>query len=80
MAKLLSKSFGEILKQFRTEQGLSQEQLSIECELDRTYISSIERGHRAPTIHTLFKIARSLKTKPSTFIKLLEETYEDQQD
>ncbi|MCX7207069.1 MAG: helix-turn-helix transcriptional regulator [Proteobacteria bacterium] len=36
--------FGIRLKNIRLAQGLSQEQLGMIAELDRTYISGIERG------------------------------------
>lgn len=48
------------LKQHRLEKGLSQEKLAFECELDRTYISGIERGIRNPSILSLDRIAQAL--------------------
>jgi len=40
--------------------GLSQEALAVDAELDRTYVSRIERNLENPTIDTLEKIARAL--------------------
>lgn len=76
MMKSLEQSFGQILKEFRTHSGLSQETLALECDLDRSYISMLERGLKQPTISTLFKLSKPLGIKPSKFILLLEESYE----
>jgi transcriptional regulator with XRE-family HTH domain len=60
---------GRNIARIRKEQHLTQEKLAFECELDRTYISGIERGVRNPTILIIDKIARALGIKPH---KLLE--------
>jgi transcriptional regulator with XRE-family HTH domain len=73
----LDKLFGDLLKELRAKSGLSQEMLAIESELDRSYISMLERGLRKPTIVTLFKISGPLKTSPSQIIKLLENRNEN---
>lgn len=72
----LAISFGKVLQTKRQEAGLSQEQLAQQCNLDRTYISLLERGLRQPTITSLFNICKVLGIKASEFIKLLEEQYE----
>jgi transcriptional regulator with XRE-family HTH domain len=51
---------------------MSQEQLGGLSNLDRTYISLLERGLRQPTIETVFKISRPLKTNPSEIIRQVE--------
>lgn len=53
-------AFGLHLKQLRQEKGLSQEQLGLIAELDRTYISGIERGVRNVSLANIFKIAKAL--------------------
>lgn len=40
--------FGSVLRELRTQVGLTQEQLGFECDLDRTFISLLERGLRQP--------------------------------
>ena len=52
-------AFGQILKDLRNERGLSQQQLAFDSDLDRTYISLLERGLRLPTLGTVFKVASS---------------------
>ncbi len=72
MNSSLSKIFGEVLKNIRNEIGLSQEDLAYESELDRSFISMLERGLRQPTIATLFQISEALKKSPSEIIKIME--------
>jgi len=69
----LQTAFGKELRALRKRQGLSQEKLALECELDRTYISLLERGKRQPTLETLFKLAKKLDTAPSKIIENVEQ-------
>ena len=69
----LQTAFGDVLRKTRTQAGLSQEQLALDCGLDRTFISLLERGLRQPTLTTLFSLAHSLEIKPSKLIASVEE-------
>jgi transcriptional regulator with XRE-family HTH domain len=60
MANQLLIEFGLHLKKLRLERGLSQEQLGMIAELDRTYISGIERGVRNVSLTNIFRISRAL--------------------
>lgn len=73
MKKSLATIFGEVLKDLRKEAGISQEGLANECELDRSFISMLERGLRMPTIETLFKLSKTLNKAPFEIIKIVEE-------
>ncbi|MCS7093555.1 MAG: helix-turn-helix domain-containing protein [Patescibacteria group bacterium] len=57
------KRLGQKISQLRKIRRLSQEVLSFESGLDRTYICRIENGQANPTIKTIRKIALALKTK-----------------
>jgi len=48
---------GENVKSLRLSHGLSQEELAFRSELDRTYISQIERGVANPSVLVLIKIS-----------------------
>lgn len=50
------------------EKGLSQEDLAHLCELDRTYISGIERGKRNLSLINIFKIANALDVQPFSLL------------
>jgi transcriptional regulator with XRE-family HTH domain len=60
MANPLLVEFGLRLKKLRLNRGLSQEQLGLIAELDRTYISGIERGTRNVSLINVFRIAHAL--------------------
>ncbi|WP_321883312.1 MULTISPECIES: helix-turn-helix domain-containing protein [Paraburkholderia] len=48
------------IKTFRKEQSLSQERLSLEAELDRSYVSQIERSLGNPSLLVLAALAHAL--------------------
>jgi len=62
-------AISKTIKERRIEQGLSQEDLASLCNLDRTYISGIERQTRNPTIKTLNKILVALAFSEKTFLE-----------
>lgn len=65
-------AFGEAIRQMRGELGLSQEALAEACDLDRTYISGIERGSRNPSLTNILKIAAALNARPSDLLARTE--------
>ena len=58
----------ENVKQARKELDLSQEALALETEIDRTYISGIERAKRNPSLTLIVKLADRLKTTPAALL------------
>jgi transcriptional regulator with XRE-family HTH domain len=69
----IEQAFGIVIKKYRLERSISQEKLAFASELDRTYISLLERGKRKPTINTLFAISKVLQVKPCVIISNIEE-------
>lgn len=69
---MVAKTFGKVLRELREKNKISQEKLAEFCDLDRTYISLLERGLRQPTITTIFKIAGALHISPSDLIRKVE--------
>ena len=67
-SNLILKDFGIHLKNIRVQKNITQEQLAHLCELDRTYISGIERGKRNISLINLYKIASSLDIHPSELL------------
>lgn len=67
------KAFGQVLRKFRTINNLSQEKLSQECGLDRSYISLLERGLRQPTLKTILLLSKILNTTAAGIIHDVEE-------
>jgi transcriptional regulator with XRE-family HTH domain len=58
-------AFGQAVRAIRNRRGLSQESLALECGLDRTYISGIERGTRNPSLTNILKLAAALEVHPA---------------
>jgi len=61
--------FGKRVQQLRTAEGLSQEKLALEADLDRTYLGSVERGERNISLLNIIKIADALNIEPSELFK-----------
>ncbi len=61
-------AFGAVLRAARIQAGLSQEALGLACDIDRTYVSLLERGERQPTLGTLFALADQLGVAAETLV------------
>ena len=63
---------GEALRKARNAAGISQEELGFEAEVDRTYVSQLENGHKSPTVDVLFRICPILGMSASELIAQVE--------
>ena len=61
------REFGLRVQELRTARRMTQEQLAHASELDRTYISGVERGVRNVGVDNLFRLADALGVSPSEF-------------
>lgn len=52
------------------EKGLSQEDLALKSNLDRTYITYVENAKKNVTVETLYKITKALEVSLSDFFKM----------
>jgi transcriptional regulator with XRE-family HTH domain len=68
----LAQRFGELVRQLRLEQNLSQERLAELCGMHRNYVGAIERAERTPSIVAADKLARALGTTLSGMFSELE--------
>lgn len=68
-------NIGLAIKAERLSKGYSQEKLALEANLDRTYISAIERGKKNLTVTSLNKIASVLKVDMSDLLKNLGDNH-----
>lgn len=71
----LEAAFGHVIKQLRADRGISQEVLSFESSLDRSFISQLECGVKQPSLVTIFQLAKALQTTPSTILQQVEALY-----
>jgi len=61
--------FAENMRAARLAQGFSQEKLAELADLDRTYISSVERGRRNVSIDGIERICAALAVSASEMLK-----------
>jgi transcriptional regulator with XRE-family HTH domain len=55
---------GRNVREQRKRRGLSQEQLALETEMKRSYVSDLERGTRNPSVRAVERLARALSVEP----------------
>ncbi|TWB18842.1 helix-turn-helix protein [Nitrospirillum amazonense] len=51
---------GKNVRKYRQAKGLTQEQFADLSGFSQQYISSLEKGHRNPTIVTIYELAMAL--------------------
>jgi transcriptional regulator with XRE-family HTH domain len=59
---------GQNVRKRRQAQGLSQEQLAFEAQIDLTYLGGIERGRRNPSLLVMVRIASALSAQPADLL------------
>ena len=65
----INKFFGKKISEIRKEKGFSQEKLALEANIDRTYISDIEKGNRNISLEILDKLSKTLNIHISQIFK-----------
>jgi transcriptional regulator with XRE-family HTH domain len=65
----IAKQFGQRVRKARLERGLSQETLAAKADIDRAFLSGIERGVENPTLFTIQAIADALETGVGNLMK-----------
>jgi len=75
MSLALEKIFGDVLRSCRKEKNMSQERLAMESNLQRTFISRLERGLTQPTLISLFELAKALEVEPVEIIAKVQSAW-----
>lgn len=65
MRKLVGRNFARL----RREKGLTQEQVEERSGFSQQYLSGLERGHRNPTVVTLYELADALGVSHVELVK-----------
>ena len=68
MKLTLAVQFGMRVKYLRIQRKMSQEDLSLEINVSKNYLSDIECGRRNPTLKLMNKIAKGLKVDLATLL------------
>ncbi len=55
---------GENVRHYRKQRGMTQEQLALETDMERSYVSDLERGTRNPSVRALGRLAKALEIEP----------------
>lgn len=64
----LTIQFGQLVRKYRKERTMSQEQLALLCNMDRSYLGRIERGEVNPTLEKIYELANILKVSPESLL------------
>ena len=65
-------AFGQVLRELRKGQEMSQEALALESELERNYISLLELGRNSASLKMIFKLAKALNVSVADFMGMVE--------
>lgn len=69
-------AFGKVLRSFRLQKDLTQEQLGWKARIDRKFISALERGMKEPGLMTLIRITKTLGVSLAEFMTEVEKELE----
>lgn len=59
-SRVAKKVIAANLRRYRNVAGISQEKLALDAEVDRTYVSQLERGIANPSLEVLCRLANTL--------------------
>jgi transcriptional regulator with XRE-family HTH domain len=65
----LPQILGRNVRDWRKRRGMSQEELALEAEMKRSYVSDMERGTRNPSIKAVARLAAALKVEPDVLLR-----------
>ena len=71
-----NKLFGEVLRAYRLEKQLTQEQLSERVDVIRPFISALENGTRQPSLAMILRLAKALDITPGKLLDPVAEKME----
>jgi transcriptional regulator with XRE-family HTH domain len=66
----LRQAFAANLRRFRHAKGVSQEDLAYEADVNRTYVSKLEKGVSYPGLEIIAKLANALAVEPAELLML----------
>jgi transcriptional regulator with XRE-family HTH domain len=66
----LRQAFAANLRRLRHAKGISQEDLAYEADVNRTYLSKLEKGVSYPGLEIIAKLADALGIEPAELLRL----------
>ena len=55
------------IKEIRTQKSMSQLELSVKANMSQSFLASVEKGKKQPSVLTLLRIASALEVSPKIF-------------
>ncbi len=68
----LPRVLGRNVREIRKQRGLSQEQLALDADMKRSYVSDLERGTRNPSLKAVGRLADALNVEAALLLAPLE--------
>lgn len=71
-------AFGEVLRTYRKARQWTQEDLAVMMDMERVYISQLERGIRRPSLGALFRFAKQFGVEPAEIVQEMQRVMKEQ--
>jgi transcriptional regulator with XRE-family HTH domain len=68
----IEEAFGEVIRDLRKANQISQEKLAEVSKLDRSFISLLECGRKQPSLITIFQFSKALDISAAKILSLVE--------
>jgi transcriptional regulator with XRE-family HTH domain len=60
------------VRKYRKQRGMTQEELGLDTEMERSYVSDLERGTRNPSVRAVDRLAKALGVAPHVLLMPIE--------
>ena len=67
----LLNALANVLRSLRSELGISQEQLALRANVDRTFVGKLESARHQPSLAVVFKLSQALGKTPEQLVALV---------
>jgi len=71
-----TEAFGQVLRELRVRNGLTQEALANAADTERSHISALERAEKGPSLGTILSLARALGISAGQIMTMVEDKLE----
>ena len=61
------------VRKYRKQRGMTQEELGLDTEMERSYVSDLERGTRNPSVRAVERLAKALGVEPHVLLMPIED-------
>jgi len=65
------------IREIRTQKSISQLELSVKSNLSQSFLASLEKGKKQPSVLTLLRLASALEVSPKSFFPESKNTSKD---